>query len=151
MKRLMLFIAISAMCTATASATQFGIRAGYYGNDVKKGFGGAELVFPFGSLALNPSIDYTKSSGVGLWWGSADVQYMFHPGGGPTYWVGAGPTYFLETYSGSGESNEHEWGWDANAGLVWRSGGLSPYVTVRYEKIKDLKASGVAVGLRFGR
>ena len=67
------------------------------------------------------------------------------------YWVGAGPTYFLETYSGGGESNEHEWGWDANGGLGWRSGSLSPYVTLRYEKIKDLKTTGVAIGLRFGR
>ena len=108
MKRVVWFIGISALCAATASATQFGVRAGYYGNDIKKGFVGAELVFPFGSLAINPSIDYTKSAGVGLWFGSADVQYMFHPGGGPTYWVGAGPTYFLETYSGSGASNEHE-------------------------------------------
>ena len=55
MKRVVLFLGISALCAATASATQFGIRAGYYGNDIKKGFVGAELVFPFGSLAINPA------------------------------------------------------------------------------------------------
>ena len=53
MKRVGLLIVVLALCSTAAMATQFGIRGGYYGNDIKKGFVGAELVFPFGSLAIN--------------------------------------------------------------------------------------------------
>ena len=43
-----------------------------------------------------------------------------------------------------------EWGWDVNGGISF-SGTFRPYITARYNKIKEYKAGGVAVGLRFGR
>ena len=67
-------------------------------------------------------------------------------GGGPTYWIGAGPTYGYVTFQGLSDS---EWGWDANAGVAWTMGGVKPYAVARYYKIKDFRASGASIGLRF--
>ncbi|HEV8433993.1 MAG TPA: hypothetical protein VGR95_11320 [Thermoanaerobaculia bacterium] len=50
-----------------------------------------------------------------------------------------------------GNGQKNAWGYDVNAGItLGKMGGLHPYVTARYNKIKDLKAGGVALGLRFG-
>jgi hypothetical protein len=136
------------LCSALASAAEVGVRAGYYGTDVKKAFGGVEVLFPFGSIAITPSIDYTRVEGVSLYFASADLQYVVRPLGGATYWLGAGPAY---GYAHSGGETAHEWGWDGNAGIGWRAGGLRPYATIRYVKIKELKTTGAAIGLRFGR
>jgi len=47
------------------------------------------------------------------------------------------------------ESTIKEWGWDVNGGIGF-GGTLRPYITARYNKIKEYKAGGVAVGIRFG-
>ena len=81
--------------------------------------------------------------------GDLDLRYKST---GPEFWFGAGPTYGYFTGYGNeyeGGNSEHEWGWDVNGGLGWRSGGLKPYATVRYIKIKELRTTGAAIGLRF--
>src|SRR5207245_498231 len=149
-----------------SSAVDLGAHVGYYDNDVKKAFVGADLMLPIGSLlAIAPNIDYTKIGGSGLWWGNADLALRFSQGRGPSFWVGAGPTYYYVTNaSESSEGYAHngvfsalandptirEWGWDVNGGVSF-SGTFRPYFTARYNKIKEYKAGGVAVGLRFGR
>lgn len=50
-----------------------------------------------------------------------------------------------------GNGKKNAWGYDVSGGIAFGTmGGLHPYITARYNKIKDLKAGGVAVGLRFG-
>lgn len=51
---------------------------------------------------------------------------------------------------GNGEKNA--WGWDVTGGISFGefAGGLRPYVTANYNKVKNLKVAGVAVGIRFG-
>ena len=98
-------------------------------------------------MALIPNVDYSRSHGINWWFGSADLDLQFATGGGgPSYWLGAGPTYGRVT---SGGAHEGEWGWDVNAGLGWGAAGFRPYVTGRYIKIKDFKTLGGAIGLRF--
>ena len=68
-------------------------------------------------------------------------------GTGPTGPVTGGAT--VGGVFGNGKKNA--WGYDVNGGIGFGAmGGLHPYITARYNKIKDLKAAGVAVGLRFG-
>jgi len=51
-----------------------------------------------------------------------------------------------------GNGNKNAWGYDINGGVKFGAiGSVQPYVTARYNKIKDLKAGGVAIGLRFGK
>ena len=156
------------LLATAASAIDLGAHIGYFDNDVKKAYVGADLMFPIGPISIAPNIDYTKISGAGLWWGNADVVLRFSPGTSPSFWVGAGPTYYYVTnadkagssggysYGGgvfSAATNSDtvkEWGWDVNGGIAL-SGTLRPYITARYNKIKEYKAGGIAVGLRFGR
>lgn len=50
-----------------------------------------------------------------------------------------------------GNGKKNAWGWDVTGGVSFgKVGSVQPYVTGRYDKIKDLKAGGVAVGIRFG-
>src|SRR5437870_8595241 len=79
---------------AAAGAVDFGGHVGYFGNDVKKADLGVNMMIPFGMIAIAPNIDYTKQDQAGLWFGNADVALRFPTkSGGPSYWVGAGPTY----------------------------------------------------------
>ena len=152
-----------------ASALDFGAHIGYFDNDVKKAYVGADLMIPIGVISIAPNIDYTKIHSAGLWWGNADVVFRFGQGRGPSFWVGAGPTYYYVTNAGEGSGSSSgpysngavfsaatnsntikEWGWDVNGGIGF-SGTLRPYIVARYNKIKEYKAGGVAVGLRFGR
>ena len=51
-----------------------------------------------------------------------------------------------------GNGKKNAWGYDVNGGVSFgKMGSVRPYVTARYNKIKDLKAGGVAIGLRFGQ
>jgi len=162
----MMLLAIP-LFAATASAIDFGAHIGYYDNDVKKAFIGADLMLPIGNLlAIAPNIDYTKIGGSGPWWGNGDLALRFNQGRGPSFWVGAGPTYYYVTNASessesgyarnvvfaaaSGDPTIREWGWDINGGIAF-AGSLRPYITARYNKIKEYKAGGVAIGLRFGR
>ena len=151
--RLSLLLVMVAFSATAALATDFGVHAGYYGNDLKEAFVGADLVLPFGPVALVPNIDYSRSHGIGYWFGSADLDLRYATSGGPSYWFGAGPTYGY--FTGYGKTNpgepdtEKEWGYDANAGFGWSAGGFKPYVTGRYIKIKEFKTLGAAIGLRF--
>jgi hypothetical protein len=63
-----------------------------------------------------------------------------------------GPTTGAATIGGIfGNGEKSAWGYDVTGGIAFgKMGGLHPYVTARYNKIKDLKVAGVAVGLRFG-
>jgi len=62
------------------------------------------------------------------------------------YSVAPGRIFSAETNS----ETIKEWGWDVNGGIAF-SGTLRPSITARYNKIKEYKAGGIAVGLRFGR
>jgi hypothetical protein len=147
-KKLTLIAAAVLLFSAGSAFAQASVRVGYFGNDIKKAFVGADVSVPIGSfLAITPGVDYTRVEGVNIWFAAADLQLMMHPANGPMWWVGAGPTYGYARFQGIHDS---DWGWDANAGLGWRMGGLSPYATLRYVKIQDLKTTGVALGLRFG-
>jgi len=178
------FAAILTLSAAAASAIDLGAHVGYYDNDVKKGYLGVNLMVPLGMVAIAPNVDYWKQHGAGYWLGGADVDLRFSRPG-PSFWVGAGPTYgyitgyksasYTGPYStgivglqytpppttpgtpGTGSTSingpfdgkSREWGWDVNGGISF-SGTLRPYVTARYNKVKNLKAGGVAVGIRFG-
>ena len=85
---------------ALASAADFGGHVGYFGEDVKKADVGVNVMIPLGMIALAPNIDYTKQDQAGLWFGNADVAWQFKSKTGPSYWVGAGPTYgYVSNYS----------------------------------------------------
>jgi hypothetical protein len=155
------------LCATAASAIDLGAHVGYFDNNVKKAYVGADLMLPIGPVSIAPNIDYTKIGSAGLWWANGDVVFRFGHSGGPSFWAGAGPTYYYVTNAGqSGSSGGYsaggpyflaatnsttikEWGWDVNGGVGF-SGTLRPYITARYNKIKQFKAGGVAVGLRFG-
>src|SRR5689334_20054884 len=97
---------------ATAGATDIGGHVGYMGNDVQNADVGVNVMIPLGVVALFPNIDYTKQDQAGLWFGNADVAFRFPTRGknGPSYWVGAGPTYgYVSNYS----STSSGYGWRA--------------------------------------
>ena len=183
------FAAVLVLSAAAASAIDFGAHLGYYDNDVKKGYLGVNLMVPLGMVVIAPNVDYWKEHGAGYWLGGADVDLRFtRPG--PSFWVGAGPTYgYITGYNhissggystgivglqytpppttpgtpgtnpsvppgsasigGPFDGKSRAWGWDINGGVTF-SGTFRPYVTARYNKVKNLKAGGVAVGIRFG-
>jgi hypothetical protein len=137
------------MMTVAASAADLGGHVGYFGDDLKKVYVGADLMLPLGSmLAIDPNIDYTKTHGVGVWWGNGDLVLRFPHGSGMTWWIGGGPAYYYETYHGD---SYHDWGWGATAGLAFGAGSFRPYITGRYDKAGDDRVTGVTVGLRFGK
>src|SRR6266487_3796446 len=104
-RKMSAFSVVVALMAVTASALDFGGHVGYYDNDVKKGYVGVDAMFPIGMFAIAPNIDYTKASGAGLWWASADLEIRFPQRQGPSFWVGAGPTYYYVTnYSEESES-----------------------------------------------
>src|SRR5438876_7805552 len=80
--RLSLLLVMVAFSATAALATDFGVHAGYYGNDLKEAFVGADLVLPFGPVALVPNIDYSRSHGIGYWFGSADLDLRYATSGG---------------------------------------------------------------------
>src|SRR6266702_3445240 len=97
----LLFSAVLSIVSVAASAIDFGVHAGYYDNDVKKAYLGANLMIPLGAVAIEPNVDYWKSHGAGYWLGGADVALRFSRPG-PSFWVGAGSTYGYITGHGSG-------------------------------------------------
>ncbi len=177
------FTLVLTLVALGASAVDFGAHAGYYANNVRRAYVGADVMIPVGMLSISPNLDYTRSNGIGLWFGNADVAFRFSQHAGPAFWLGAGPTYGYITGYGSssrgysnlqpnvtypppgggggsgsrgnitgfGNGATRDWGWDANAGVEFKTGAVTPYVTARYNKVKSMKATGLAVGLRFGR
>ena len=146
-----------------AAAADFGAHIGYYDNDVKKAYIGADLSFPIGPIAIMPNIDYWKEHSEGYWLGGGDIVLRYGDKG-MAWWLGAGPTYgyvtgyhepatvYGEIGGPFGNGKDKAWGWDANGGVTFGNwGGVRPYVTGRYNKVKDLKVGGVAVGIRFGQ
>jgi hypothetical protein len=145
--RFSLLLAILTLSASGALASDFGVHGGYYGNDLKEAFVGADLRFPLGPISIMPNLDYSRAHDVNWWFASGDVTLGYATsGGGPSYWFGGGPTY---GYVNSGGAHDSEWGWDATAGLGWGAAGFRPYVTGRYIKIRDFKTLGGAIGLRF--
>ena len=144
--RFSLLFAALTLSSSAALAVDFGVHGGYYGNDLREAFVGADLRLPFGPIAIVPNVDYSRKHGTGYWFGSGDVDLNYSSSGGPSYWFGAGPTY---GYWDTGTFKFKEWGWDANAGIGLTAAGFKPYVTGRYIKIKGFKTLGAAVGLRF--
>ncbi len=140
-----LILAVTFVATA-ASAIDFGVHAGYYGNDLKEAFVGADLRLPLGPIDIVPNVDYSRKNDVGYWFAGADANLRYQSSGGPSYWFGAGPTY---GYWEVGAFEFKEWGWSANTGIGWTAAGFKPYVTGRYIKIKDFKTLGASIGLRF--
>jgi hypothetical protein len=64
--------------------------------------------------------------------------------------VAAGNAGLAFGYARASGETAHNWGWDGNAGVGWDMSGVKPYWTFRYVKIKNTKATGGAIGLRFG-
>jgi len=194
-KRNVFLILMAVMTAATAVAADFGGHIGYYDNDVKKPYIGVDFSLPIGPIAIMPNVDYWRANGYGYWVGGADVDLKFAQSSGPSFWLGAGPTYGWVTGSGNGSSSGYSlrttpldytpspspsptpgnpsappnsgsvtaggvfgngktnaWGWDVNGGVAFGAigGNFRPYITARYNKVKELKAGGIAIGLRFG-
>jgi hypothetical protein len=142
----LLFVAL-ALSASAALAVDFGVHGGYYGNDLKEAFVGADLVLPLGPVAFVPNVDYTQAHDIDYVIGSADFDLRHD-----AYWFGAGPSY--RYFTGYARRNRVEnvkmgIGFDANAGFAWTAGGIKPYVTGRYVRFDDFKALGAAIGLRF--
>jgi hypothetical protein len=143
-------IALAAM---TASASDFGVHGGYYWGDLKQWAVGVDAQWPIGPVAISPNIDYSRKEGLSWWFASGDIDLRFSPTGGPAFWVGAGPTYGrvgTSAFATGAFEHDSEWGWDVNAGAGFGAmGGVRPYVSARYIKIKDFRSTGGFVGLRF--
>ena len=145
--RFALMFAALTLFASAALAVDFGVHGGYYGNDLKEAFIGADVRLPLGPLSLMPNLDYTRSEDVNVFFASGDVNLTYSTSpNGPSYWFGAGPTYGYARFE---SDDEGDWGWDANAGFSWAAAGFRPYVTGRYIKINDFKTLGAAIGLRF--
>ena len=151
--RIVLFLMAVVLAATAASAADVGVHGGYYWGDLKQWAVGVDAQWPIGPIAISPNVDYSRKNGFSWWFASGDVDLRFSPGGGaPSYWIGAGPTYGrVGTSAFATGANEHdsEWGWDANGGISWGMGGLKPYVSARYLKIKDFRSTGAFIGLRF--
>jgi len=150
--RFSLLLVVITLWASAALAIDFGVHGGYYGNDLKEAFVGADIRLPIGPIAIVPNVDFSQSGDIIYWIGSADIDLTYKTSGGPSYWFGAGPvfSYFTGYGKRSREKNYREdAGWDANAGFGWTAAGFKPYVTGRYVKIGDFKVLGAAIGLRF--
>lgn len=194
-----LFIVAVLLAAGSAFAADFGGHVGYFGNDIRNAYLGVDAMFPVGPIALVPNFDYAKAHGLGYWWANGDVAFRFAPGGGATFWVGAGPAYEFLTghpsgtttgymhlapnqYGGGGSGGgsggsgggsggsgggsspsggtssaftfdngaRNAWGYDVTAGVAL-PGHLRPYIQGHYEKVRNFKTVGAAVGFRFGR
>jgi opacity protein-like surface antigen len=150
--RISLLCVALALSASAALAVDFGVHGGYYGNDLKEAFVGADLSLPLGPVAFVPNLDYSQTQDIDYWIGSADFDLQYKTSGGPSYWFGAGPSY--RYFTGYARRNRVEnvkmgIGFDANAGFGWTVGGIKPYVTGRYVRFNDFKALGGAIGLRF--
>src|SRR5438874_13405476 len=102
-RKISITLVLLALFAVSASAADFGAHVGYFGNEVKRAFVGADLMVPVGSMvSFAPNIDYTKISDAGLWWANIDVALRFPTTGAASWWVGAGPTwYYVTGVSGS--------------------------------------------------
>ena len=151
--RIVLFSIVIALAAIAASAADFGVHGGYYWGDLKQWAAGVDAQWPIGPVAISPNVDYSRKNGLSWWFGSADVDLRFSPTGGPAFWVGAGPTYGrvgTSAFASSSSNSSSEWGWDVNAGAGFGAmGGVRPYVSGRYLKIKDFRSTGAFVGVRF--
>ena len=97
----------------------------------------------------------SSSSGSGTGYSMPASPYDYTtpgPTNPPSGTTPTGPTTGSATVGGIfGNGQKNAWGYDVNGGISFgRMGSLNPYLTARYNKIKSLKAAGVAVGLRFG-
>jgi len=189
----LLITVLTLTIAATCVAADFGAHVGYYDNDAKKAYVGVDLALPIGPVAIMPNIDYWRQNGYGYWIGNGDVDLKWTQSNGPSFWLGAGPTYARITGSGSGSGTggyayaspldytppsptptpmpgtppttgavstggvfgngrNNAWGWDVNGGVALGAigGNFRPYLTGRYNKVKDYTVAGVAIGLRFG-
>jgi hypothetical protein len=109
-------------------------------------------------IGAGPTYGWVTGSGSGS---SAGVYSM--PGASPYDYspptTSPSPTNPSNPTTGSatvggvfGNGSKNAWGYDVNGGITFGAmGSVRPYVTARYNKIKDLKAGGVAIGLRFGK
>jgi hypothetical protein len=142
-----IFVFLTLVCVTAASA-QVSARVGYYGLDLKRAFVGVDYQFGTQPFRVTPGIDFTRSSGVNLYLASVDLQYAAAVAGSSSaWWIGAGPTYARATFGGA---SGHAWGGNVNTGYEWKMSGWTPYVTLRYVKIKSGKTAGAALGFRFG-
>ena len=110
----LVFVAV-ALAASAALAVDFGVHGGYYGNDLKEAFVGADLSLPLGPVAFVPNIDYTQAHDIDYVIGSADFDLRSKTSRGPSYWFGAGPTYGRVT---AGSAHNGEWGYDVNRDWV---------------------------------
>ena len=86
------FVALTRSASA-ALAVDFGVRGGYYGNDLKEAFVGADLRVPIGPVAIIPNVDHSHKGDVDYWFFNGDLALSYQTGRGPSYWFGGGPSY----------------------------------------------------------
>jgi len=145
--RVLLLSLVIALTSIAATASDFGVHGGYFWGDLKNWIVGVDAQWPIGPVAIAPNVDYTRKDGVNFYAGSVNLDLRFDSGaGGPAYWLGAGPTYGYVEFQGD---HATEWGYNVDAGAAWKAGGVKPYIDARYYKIKEFKAGGIALGLRF--
>jgi hypothetical protein len=124
----------------------------------------------FGNLDVD--LRYGNTSG-GAWWVGAGPTYGYATGYNGVVPYGRGGRVSTLQYGGGGggggtnpgggsgggasgsdifggtSSNNHDWGWDANAGISFKIGGMKPYLAGRYQHIKNFTSTSGAIGLRF--
>ena len=123
------------------------------------GNGDIALRFPNGSggawwVGAGPTYGYVTGYGSGSSGGYKRIapQQQYNPPGNNPGNPGtpSNPPVSSPIFGGSsGSSSDSAWGWDANAGISFKSGGMRPYVSARYQKIKSFKSASGSVGLRF--
>ena len=147
--KILLLTLATVLVAMAASASDFGVHAGYYSGDLKQWAAGVDAQWPIGPVAIAPNIDYSRKNGLSWWFGSVDLDLRYAPGSGPAFWFGAGPSYGRVSTQAVGGNSASEWGWDANVGVGWNTGSIKPYLSGRYQKIKEFRSTGGFVGLRF--
>ena len=121
--------------------------------------GGGDVVLRFNNggtgywVGAGPTYGYLTSYGSGSSYGTRARTFQYTPPstGNPGN-PGTPPVSSPALGGPFGNGKDNAWGWDVNGGITFgtMAHGLRPYITGRYNKVKDLKAGGVAIGLRFG-
>ena len=113
-------------------------------------------------LGAGPSYEFLTGTANGVSGGYGTISTNQYGGGGSGGGSGgsgggSGGSGGGSSGSGSGQSSaftfdngmRHAWGYDVTGGVAF-SGHLRPYVQAHYNKIRNFKTAGVAVGFRFG-
>jgi len=132
----------------SASAIDFGVRAGAYVED-QDPFVGLELLSAMGSSDwyFNPNVEFVfaeERDRVAL---SFDFHYDFLRTGSYYVWGGGGLAG-IHTDSGRGQGSKTDLGIDLLGGVGWRLEGFTPYAQLKIVVAEDSELVA-GVGIRF--